>query len=81
MYDTEEKERREGGRRGGGDDGGEGARGGGKNHNKYRKDKPWDIASVDHWSIPDWKDETMKVRVRSSCPYVAKDNGLRVSFS
>lgn len=35
--------------------------GGGKNHNKYRKDKPWDSASIDHWSIPDWKDETMKV--------------------
>lgn len=43
--------------------GGNGKRGGGggKNHNKYRKDKPWDSASIDHWSIPDWKDETMKV--------------------
>lgn len=38
--------------------------GGGKNHNKYRKDKPWDSASIDHWSIPDWQDETMKVGPR-----------------
>ena len=36
--------------------------GGAKNHNKYRKDKPWDSASIDHWSIPEWKDETMKVK-------------------
>lgn len=46
---------------GGGSKGGEG-RGGVKNHKKYRKDKPWDSASIDHWSIPDWKDDNMKVR-------------------
>ncbi|CAN0178325.1 unnamed protein product, partial [Hapterophycus canaliculatus] len=34
-----------------------GGRGGSKNHNKYRKDKPWDNPSIDHWSIPDWKDD------------------------
>lgn len=39
----------------------EGGAGGGKNHSKYRKDKPWDNASIDHWSIPNWQDETMKV--------------------
>lgn len=39
-----------------------GGRGGSKNHNKYRKDKPWDSAAIDHWSIPDWKDDNMKVR-------------------
>lgn len=33
----------------------------GKNHKKYRKDKPWDDPSVDHWAIPDWKEENMKV--------------------
>lgn len=47
------------------DEGGSGAawgEGRGKNHNKYRKDKPWDNASIDHWAIPDWKDETIKVR-------------------
>lgn len=40
---------------------GEGGNESGKNHNKYRKPKPWDSASIDHWSIPEWKDETMKV--------------------
>ncbi|CAM9154305.1 unnamed protein product [Ectocarpus sp. 6 AP-2014] len=46
-------------RTGGGSKGGEG-RGGVKNHKKYRKDKPWDSASIDHWSIPDWKEDNMK---------------------
>lgn len=55
MSDAEDDDRSGGGR---GRAGGAGA----KNHNKYRKDKPWDSASIDHWSIPDWKDETMKVR-------------------
>ena len=32
-----------------------------KNHNKYRKDKPWDDPSIDHWSTPEWKDDIMKV--------------------
>lgn len=40
---------------------GEGTREKGKNHKKYRKDKPWDNASIDHWAIPEWKDENMKV--------------------
>jgi len=22
----------------------------GKNHNKYRKEKPWDVDGIDHWS-------------------------------
>lgn len=56
MSDGEE----EGGVGGGGESS---RRGGEKNHNKYRKDKPWDSASIDHWSIPDWKDENMKVCV------------------
>lgn len=51
-----------GGGRNGGDGGKrDGGEGGGKNHNKYRKDKPWDSASIDHWSTAEWKDETMKV--------------------
>lgn len=57
MSDREDESRDGSGRNGGG-----GGRGGeGKNHNKYRKDKPWDSASIDHWSIPDWKDDNMKV--------------------
>lgn len=26
-----------------------------KNHKKYRKDKPWDNDSIDHWKIEEWK--------------------------
>lgn len=29
-----------------------------KNHNKYRRDKPWDNAEIDHWSLSPW-DETV----------------------
>lgn len=29
----------------------------GKNHKKYRRDKPWDSADIDHWKIEEWKDE------------------------
>ena len=25
-----------------------------KNHNKYRRDKPWDNSTIDHWSITPW---------------------------
>lgn len=35
---------------------------GGKNHNKYRKDKPWDEEGIDHWAnskYNDWKPEYM----------------------
>jgi ribosomal RNA assembly protein len=28
-----------------------------KNHNKYRKDKPWDSEAIDHWKIDEWKPE------------------------
>jgi ribosomal RNA assembly protein len=28
-----------------------------KNHKKYRKDKPWDSESIDHWKIDEWKPE------------------------
>lgn len=31
----------------------------GKNHNKYRKEKPWDDENVDHWKIEEWKPEFM----------------------
>jgi len=30
-----------------------------KNHNKYRKDKPWDNENIDHWKIEEWKDDYM----------------------
>lgn len=26
-----------------------------KNHNKYRKDKPWDSDDINHWKIEEWK--------------------------
>mmetsp|Transcript_12329 Transcript_12329/g.18935 ORF Transcript_12329/g.18935 Transcript_12329/m.18935 type:complete len:363 (-) Transcript_12329:176-1264(-) len=28
-----------------------------KNHNKYRKDKPWDTDDIDHWKIECWDEE------------------------
>ena len=28
-----------------------------KNHNKYRRDKPWDNENVNHWEIKAWKPE------------------------
>ncbi|KAL3764492.1 hypothetical protein ACHAW5_004755 [Stephanodiscus triporus] len=31
-----------------------GDRGGKKNHNKYRRDKPWDTPDVDHWQVAPW---------------------------
>jgi ribosomal RNA assembly protein len=34
----------------------------GKNHNKYRRDKPWDHEGIDHWAndkYNDWKPEYM----------------------
>eukprot|EP00123_Amoebidium_parasiticum_P000737 comp11622_c0_seq2/m.6122 comp11622_c0_seq2/g.6122 ORF comp11622_c0_seq2/g.6122 comp11622_c0_seq2/m.6122 type:complete len:377 (-) comp11622_c0_seq2:106-1236(-) len=32
----------------------------GKNHNKYRKDKPWDHEGIDHWKIDAWAEEDNK---------------------
>lgn len=40
----------------GSEDGG-GAQTGKKNHNKYRRDKPWDTEDIDHWKIDAWDDE------------------------
>lgn len=31
----------------------------GKNHNKYRKDKPWDNDEIDHWKQEEWKDDML----------------------
>ena len=28
-----------------------------KNHNKYRRDKPWDNEDIDHWKIDHWDEE------------------------
>lgn len=28
-----------------------------KNHNKYRRDKPWDTDDIDHWDNPKWDPE------------------------
>ncbi len=28
-----------------------------KNHNKYRRDKPWDSEEIDHWKADQWTDE------------------------
>lgn len=30
-----------------------------KNHNKYRKDKPWDNEDIDHWKNEEWDDEQL----------------------
>ena len=29
-----------------------------KNHNKYRREKPWDDPTIDHWSISPWNEES-----------------------
>ena len=31
-----------------------------KNHNKYRKDKPWDSEEIDHWKVEEWDPTNMK---------------------
>jgi len=31
-----------------------------KDHNKYRKEKPWDNDDIDHWKIEEWKPEILK---------------------
>jgi ribosomal RNA assembly protein len=31
-----------------------------KNHNKYRKDKPWDTEETDHWKHEDWEADDLK---------------------
>eukprot|EP00566_Odontella_aurita_P015201 CAMPEP_0113580914 /NCGR_PEP_ID=MMETSP0015_2-20120614/30962_1 /TAXON_ID=2838 /ORGANISM="Odontella" /LENGTH=348 /DNA_ID=CAMNT_0000485205 /DNA_START=233 /DNA_END=1275 /DNA_ORIENTATION=- /assembly_acc=CAM_ASM_000160 len=28
-----------------------------KNHNKYRRDKPWDDENIDHWEVDHWDEE------------------------
>jgi len=30
-----------------------------KNNNKYRRDKPWDNDTIDHWKQDEWKEEYM----------------------
>jgi ribosomal RNA assembly protein len=32
----------------------------GKNHKKYRKDKPWDTDDIDHWKQEEWKPDYLK---------------------
>lgn len=31
-----------------------------KNHNKYRRDKPWDSEEIDHWKIEEFNTEEVK---------------------
>jgi ribosomal RNA assembly protein len=31
-----------------------------KNHKKYRKDKPWDDETVDHWKVDEWNPEHLR---------------------
>ena len=31
-----------------------------KNHNKYRKDKPWDNEDIDHWKLDEWNPDHLK---------------------
>ena len=28
-----------------------------KDHGKYRRDKPWDSESIDHWRVEPWKED------------------------
>jgi len=35
------------------------AGGSGKNHNKYRREKPWDNADIDHWKVDEWNAEDL----------------------
>ena len=32
----------------------------GKNHKKYRKDKPWDTEDIDHWKQEEWDPSCLK---------------------
>lgn len=32
-----------------------------KNHNKYRRDKPWDTPDIDHWKIDQWDADSDKL--------------------
>ena len=32
-----------------------------KNHNKYRREKPWDSEDIDHWKIESWDPENDKL--------------------
>ena len=34
-----------------------------KNHNKYRREKPWDSADIDHWKIDPWDAASEKDRL------------------
>ena len=36
------------------------AEGGNSKKRKYRRDKPWDTADIDHWKQPEWKEDEMK---------------------
>jgi hypothetical protein len=31
-----------------------------KKNKKYRKDKPWDSAEIDHWRVEEWNPEHLK---------------------
>lgn len=31
-----------------------------KNHKKYRKDKPWDDETIDHWKQEEWNPDNLK---------------------
>jgi ribosomal RNA assembly protein len=32
-----------------------------KNHNKYRRDKPWDTEEIDHWKIEEFNPDESKI--------------------
>jgi len=43
---------------------------GAKNHNKYRKDKPWDVEGTDHWDSKkynDWKVDGRRNQAGGDC--------------
>ena len=36
------------------------AAGGKKDHNRYRRDKPWDVDGIEHWKVEEWKPDHMR---------------------
>ena len=36
-----------------------------KNHNKYRRDKPWDNDSIDHWKVEGWNNSSTSNKTSS----------------
>ena len=40
-----------------------------KNHNKYRRDKPWDHDGIDHWKVEKWEEGMMKTSLQEESSF------------